>query len=382
MSPSNMTDDVAYIGCVFALETAMDEMKSQNEATHHLLQSVLDRLSPSQAQNAPDRIRPPSANSIRFSPIPASSAGQKKNFLKPSAPLEFDGSRSAGKAFLMLCQTYIHLCPESFEDNDIVWAISYMKTGCAGYWATHEFEHEVKSGHLCFIDWPDFEDEFRRDFMPLDSKAAAVNTLETTSYFQGKQMVDDYLDQFRDLIEDSGYTDPKTIVVKLRRGLDRQILTALAGMAMGRPSDTKLEAWFHLTVQMDQNCAADKAFHTSYRQMHPPTSATHLLMPLRSVPTASPAHFTHSNPSPSNPIPMDIDAVWKNKTAPDTCCCCGKTRHWSKDCNLHFNICYMNEDELEMELENRLAAKDIAVLKVSSDVEPLVSIEDFVSLSG
>ena len=50
--------------------------------------------------------------------------------------------------------------------------------------------------------------------MPLDSEAAAVNTLETTSYFQGKQTVNDYLDQFRDLIEDSGYTDPKTIVVK------------------------------------------------------------------------------------------------------------------------------------------------------------------------
>ena len=42
----------------------------------------------------------------------------------------------------------------------------------------------------------------------------------------------------------------------------------------------------------------------------------------------------------------------------------------------------MNEDELEMELENRLAAKDVAVPEVPSDVEPLVSIEDFVSLSG
>ena len=40
------------------------------------------------------------------------------------------------------------------------------------------------------------------------------------SYFQGKRTVDHYLDQFRDLIYDSGYTDPKTIVVKFRRGLD------------------------------------------------------------------------------------------------------------------------------------------------------------------
>jgi len=70
--------------------------------------------------------------------------------------------------------------------------------------------------HLCFLDWLDFEDEFRKDFMPLDAEAAAINVLETTTYFQGKRSVDDYLDQFCDLIYDSRYTDTKTVVVKFR----------------------------------------------------------------------------------------------------------------------------------------------------------------------
>jgi len=47
-----------------------------------------------------------------------------------------------------------------------------------------------------------------------------MNVLETTSYFQGRWSVDNYLDQFKDLIEDSGYSDPKTIVVKFCRGLN------------------------------------------------------------------------------------------------------------------------------------------------------------------
>jgi len=98
--------------------------------------------------------------------------------------------------------------------------MSCMKAGRAGRWATREFKHKAKSGHLRFIDWADFEDEFRKDFMPLDSEAAAVNVLETTSYFQGRWSVDDYLDQFKDLIEDSSYSDPKTIVVKFCQGLD------------------------------------------------------------------------------------------------------------------------------------------------------------------
>ena len=73
------------------------------------------------------------------------------------------------------------------------------------------------------------------------------------AYFQGKRMVDDYLDQFQDLIYDSRYTDPKTIVVKFCRGLNQQISATLVSMATGQLSDMDLEAWFTLTVQMDQN---------------------------------------------------------------------------------------------------------------------------------
>ena len=50
----------------------------------------------------------------------------------------------------------------------------------------------------------------------MNAEAVAVNTLEGTSYFQGRCSVDDYLDQFHDLVEDSGYTDKKTLVVKFR----------------------------------------------------------------------------------------------------------------------------------------------------------------------
>ena len=83
---------------------------------------------------------------------------------------------------------------------------------------------------LHFLDWLDFKDKFHKDFLPLNSEATAINTLETMSYFQGKRTVDDYLDQFRDLVYDSGYTNPKTIVVKFHRGLDQWISTALTSI--------------------------------------------------------------------------------------------------------------------------------------------------------
>ena len=163
MSPSDMINDQPVcMGRVIAIEATMDEMKSQHEATHLMLQDVLTRLGPVPTRDVQD---PLPTHSARHSPapsIPASSAGRKKVPLKPSFPPEFSGDRASGKAFLTSCQTYIRLCPEAFEDDStkVVWAMSYMKSGRANRWATCEFELETKSRHLHFINWIDFEEEF------------------------------------------------------------------------------------------------------------------------------------------------------------------------------------------------------------------------------
>jgi len=154
-------------------------------------------------------------------------------------------------------------------------------------------------------------------------------------------------------------------------------------MTYGRPSDTDSEAWFRLAVWMDQNRAMDEAFHTLHQQPHLPAPGISRI-PMASWPAqAAPAtRFAHSNPSLGNPIPMDIDAAWKTKVTPDTCQHCGKTVHWAKECNLRFNVRYMDTDEIERELENKFAAKDVASVETPDEAEPPVSVEDFVSCSG
>ena len=154
---------------------------------------------------------------------------------------------------------------------------------------------------------------------------------------------------------------------------------ALASMASGRPSDTNPEAWYRLAVQMDQNRAADKAFQASYRTAAP---ADHLRTVMLSRPapapaSAPPARFAHSNPTPGNPVPMDIDAARKAKALSNACRRCGKTGHWAKDCDLCFDVQSMDCDELQTELEDRLAAKDA----VPPEPESASSVEDFVSRS-
>ena len=70
---------------------------------------------------------------------------------------------------------------------------------------------------------------------------------------------------------------------------------------------------------------------------------------------------------------MDIDAAHKAKTLSEGCQCCRKVGHWAKECNLRFNVHFMDTDELEEQLERKHATPDKG---------PVVNTEDFVFCSG
>ena len=160
--------------------------------------------------------------------------------LSLALPDEFHGDQTEGQSFLTSCQTYIRLCPDSFSDQiKIIWALSYMKSSRAGKWAATVFEwEEDNEGYLRFLDWDRFWAEFQKNFCPLHSNTVAINALESISYFQGNHSIDDYLDEFTDLITDARYMDLKIIIVKFQRGLNPQIQDAIATLAYRRPSNT------------------------------------------------------------------------------------------------------------------------------------------------
>jgi hypothetical protein len=83
---------------------------------------------------------------------------------------------------------------------------------------------------------------------------------------------------------------------------------------------------------------------------------------------------------------MDIDAARKAKAIPGNCHRCGKSGHWSKDCELRYDVRHMNADELQTVLEDKLAAKDVAPTdpppEAPQEAEEVITVEDFVSRSG
>jgi hypothetical protein len=139
--------------------------------------------------------------------------------VKLGAPSHFNGDRAQGCTFLTSCELYILLTQSDFVDNQvhIHWVMSYFKGRHTVSFAERILRQELWSGKMCFASWHDFTEEFVAMFCPENEATMALMWLESDCYYQGKWNVEVYIDEFKDLVDLSGYTDPIVIVLKFQR---------------------------------------------------------------------------------------------------------------------------------------------------------------------
>jgi hypothetical protein len=256
---------------------------------------------------------------------------------------------------------------------------------------------------MCFTSWHDFTEEFAVTFCPKNEATMALMRLESDQYYQGKRNVEVYIDEFKDLVDLSGYTDLITIVLKFRRGLSPMTQDRIAESGTDRPGDTDINGWFKAARRLDLNRLANEAFHLASRRpptYSAPTPTTYAAPPctpfsfLCSHPptTATPAEMhTPSRTLPPG-IPMDVDCTQTLKPLAQTCYCCGQTGHISRDCDLYHDVHHMTlneEDHFIQIMANRdaaVAATAESTTQTSTSKGTLVEREvddvDFVSSSG
>jgi hypothetical protein len=157
---------------------------------------------------------------------------------------------------------------------------------------------------------------------------------------------------------ESGYTNPKMIVIKFRRGLNPAIVDVVATMVAGRPNDLDPDPWYEAAICINQNQVANAAFHSA----HIPAYQLKTPVPtpiIRSQPaTRFQMRFTHAIPTPG-----------KARAEP-TCFHCGQLGHMVHDCPQRLDVRSMNWDKVDILMEQlnaRLDEINLSVPDVTSD---------------
>ena len=232
------------------------------------------------------------------------------------------------------------------------------------------FRQEVDTGVFLIQTWGDFEQQFWIHFFPVNMEVDAINPLERASYHQGGWMVDNYLDNFQALVFDTGYTDPRTLVVKFWRGLWLGIQNQIATMPYRRPANTDPDMWYRAAWRIDQACLANEAFQSVSHSApsaspktvsaQPPSLSAARLPPVLPLPVAPKPPLS----APSMGVPIDINATRKTRSLPPwECYWCRDTNHVVWDCPHHIDVCQLTLEQWKELIEDLLALKDAVPLE-------------------
>jgi hypothetical protein len=357
------------------LEEKFSEIATQNRAILVQLEELLDRgKAPEASGNVRDQGRPPPVNS----PIPPNTTPRMTPIRSPLKPLplnEFSGDRTKGRAFINSCELYIRLVPEQFADEITMvhWALTYMKSGQAALFAQRVLRsEECNNGMLRYIHWKSFRATFVADFCPENEVQLALAKLETSAYHQGQRSVDEYVDDFKELINQAGYMEGLAIVVKFRCGLQREIQDQIAQLVIGRPGDDNPEAWYDAAIWSDENRITNSLFYGGTRQL--PTCS--LIMAPNPLNSGLPRHAAAPRIAPfwqekatlalpprpaaqQNPVSMDINTARRKAATPVVCYCCGEAGHIRTNCPQWFNIRFLTHEEKEEYMQEWVLRSDV-----------------------
>jgi hypothetical protein len=176
-------------------------LNEQTEATQAMNETLNKFIVIMGNQEAARNIAPPPPVSPPHVTTPLQALQPSR--VKPGAPNHFDGDRAQGRAFLTSCELYISLTQSDFVDEQvrIHWAMSYLKGGRAVSFAECILWQEMWSGKMCCTSWHNFTEEFAAMFSPENEVTMALMQLESDRYYQGKQNVKAYIDEFKDLVD-------------------------------------------------------------------------------------------------------------------------------------------------------------------------------------
>jgi hypothetical protein len=226
------------------LQNIEKQLNDQAEATRVTNETLNKLLAAFSAREAREHLTPPPPASPP--PVTTPLKVSQPSRVKPGVPSNFDGDRAQGHTFLTSCELYISLTQSDFVEDQVCihWALSYFKGGHAANFAECIIRQEMRTGKMCFASWDEFREEFTAAFCPENEATTALMRLKSDRYFRGKQNVEAYINEFKDLVDLSGYMDPIAIILKFRHGLNSATQDRITESGMDRLQDRDFDSWF------------------------------------------------------------------------------------------------------------------------------------------
>jgi hypothetical protein len=171
------------------LNEQVEATRAMNETLNKFL-TIMSNIEAAKSVTPPPPVSPPLVTTTLQASQPSR--------VKLGIPSNFDGDRAQRCDFLTSCELYISLTASDFVDEQvhIHWALLYFKGGCAVSFTECILWQELQSGKMCFASWSDFTEEFVSVFCPENEATTVFMWLESDCYFQGKQNVEAYIDEF------------------------------------------------------------------------------------------------------------------------------------------------------------------------------------------
>jgi hypothetical protein len=282
-----------------------------------------------------------------------------------------------GRAFLNLCDLYIRLSLTQFADDSskIYWVLSFMKGDRAVRYTDRTMRTVQVTGSLLCMTWAAFHEEFIHEFCLKNKVQSAWTELETLKYHQGSCPVDEYVDEFHELVDHAKYTEGVNIILKFRHGLQQSIQNYITCLTYGHPSNDSLQEWYDTVILCNENHIANSVFQSTFCTTQTGTLviATSAKPSLSSGSTSFWPMFVPSLMSfmlkPSHhPDVMDVDATHRCGLNLMFCYCCGKTGHLHPDCPQCFDVRTMSTDEWSDFVQQELVALDIWTMDTAAEI--------------
>ena len=196
--------------------------------------------------------------------------------------------------------------------------LSFFKTDHTAHFA-NKVLCSWRKGKAYYSDWDTFEEDFIKHFCLKDQQLSAITKLKGTSWYQGRDSVEDYINRFQEPIDILEYSNNKTIVVKFQKGLDPGIQNKVALLGNLAPDFNDPRGWYKVSIRVAQNKEANDTFleankgaHTlvfplanSVRTTITPAQLFILLNSLEAF--HKPEKMTSAMPPKDGPSLMDVD---------------------------------------------------------------------------